>query len=114
MGNLVGLILRIDDGHTKNVRATQSLRYDDSMREDAVALPAQRVDELALWCSVQELTAFHQDSPGETRRRELLKGANDLLANARYTGENWLLRYLPNGRRWERAMNLIREADPTH
>jgi len=58
------------------------------MREDTAAILAQRVDEVALWCSVQELTAFHQDSPDETRRRELLKEANRLLATARYRGEN--------------------------
>ena len=82
------------------------------MRPDTTAIVAQRIDEVALWCSFQELTAFHNDSPDESRRRGLLKEANRLLATARYTGESWLQRSLPNGRRWTRAMNLIREADP--
>lgn len=40
------------------------------------------------------------------------EGASRLLATARYKGDGWLQRSLPNGRRWTRAMNLIREADP--
>lgn len=67
---------------------------------------------MALWCSLQELTAIHQDSPDQSRRRELLKEANRLLATAKYKGEGWLQRSLPNGRRWTRAMNLVKEADP--
>ena len=82
------------------------------MRQDTAAILAQRVDEVALWCSLQELTAFHQDSPDQARRRELLKEANRLLVKARYRGQSWLQRSLPNGRQWTRAMNLIREADP--
>lgn len=81
------------------------------MRPDTTAILTQRVDEVALWCSLQELTAIHRDSPDQTRRRELLKEANRLLATARYKGESWLQRSLPNGRRWTRATNLIREAD---
>ena len=87
-------------------------RYDDPMRLDTAAILAQRVDEVASWCSLQELTAFHQDSPDQAHRRELLKEANRLLTTARYKGESWLQRSLPNGRRWTRAMNLIKEADP--
>jgi hypothetical protein len=83
-----------------------------SMRQDTTAILAQMVDEVALWCSLQELTAIHQDSPDQSRRRELLKEANRLLATAKYHGEGWLQRSLPNGRRWTRAMNLLREADP--
>jgi len=82
------------------------------MRQDTAAILAQRVDEVALWCSLQELTAIHQDSPDQSRRRELLKEANRLLAGARYKGESWLQRSLPNGRRRTRAMNLIRDAGP--
>jgi hypothetical protein len=82
------------------------------MKLDTAAILAQRADEVVLWCSLQELTAFHQDSPDQAHRRELLKEANRLLARARYKGESWFQRTLPNGRRWKRAMNLIREADP--
>jgi hypothetical protein len=82
------------------------------MKPDTTAIVAQRIDEVALWCSFQELKTFHQDSPDESRRRELLKEANHLLATTRYTGDSWLQRSLPNGRRWTRAMNLMREADP--
>ena len=82
------------------------------MRPDTTAIVAQRIDEVALWCSFQELTASHQDSPDESRRRELLKEADRLLATASYTGKSWLQRSLPSGRRWTRAMNLLREADP--
>jgi hypothetical protein len=81
------------------------------MRHDTAAILAQRIDEVALWCSLQELSAFHQDSPDQARRRELLKEANR-LATAGYNGDSWLQRFLPNGRRWARAMNLIKEADP--
>jgi hypothetical protein len=87
-------------------------RYDDSMKQDTTAILAQRVEEVALWCSLQELTAFHKDSADQARRRELLKEANHLLATARYRGEGWFQRFLPNGRRWTRAMNLTKEADP--
>ncbi len=80
------------------------------MSLDTAAILAQRVDEVKLWCSLQELTAFHQDSPEQARRRELLKEANHLLATTRYPGESWLQQSLPNGRRWTRAMNLLREA----
>jgi hypothetical protein len=72
----------------------------------------QRVGEVALWCSLQELTAFHQDSAEEARRRELLKEANTLLATVKYKREGWLQRLLPGEERWTRAMNLLREADP--
>ena len=82
------------------------------MEPDTTAIVARRVDEVALWCSFQELTALHQDSPDESRRRELLKEANRLLMTTKYPGESWLQRCLPKGRRWTRAMNLIREADP--
>jgi hypothetical protein len=82
------------------------------MRQDTAAIPAQSIDEVALWCSLQELTAFHQDSPEQARRRELLKEANRLLMATRYKGEGWLQRSLPNGRRWTRAINLLKEADP--
>jgi hypothetical protein len=82
------------------------------MEPDTTAIVARRVDEVALWCSFQELTALHQDSPDESRRRELLKEANRLLMTAKYPGESWLQQYLPKGLRWTRAMNLIREADP--
>jgi hypothetical protein len=82
------------------------------MRQDTAAIPAQCIDEVALWCSLQELTAFHHDSPEQARRRELLKEANRLLMTTRYKGESWLQRSLPNGRRWARAINLLKEADP--
>jgi hypothetical protein len=82
------------------------------MKPGMTAIAAQRIDEVALWCSFQELTAFHQDSPDESRRRELLKEANRLLATAKYPGESWLQRSLPDGRRWTRAMSLLRETDP--
>lgn len=81
------------------------------MKPDTTGILAQRIDEVALWCSFQELTAFHQDSPDESRRRELLKEANRLLATPRPRA-SWIQRFLPNGRRWTCAMNLIREADP--
>lgn len=82
------------------------------MSQDTDAILAQRVDEVKLWCSLQELTAFHQDSPEQARRRELLREANLLLATTRYPGESWLQKSLPNGRRWTRAMDLLKEADP--
>lgn len=82
------------------------------MRRDTTALPAQRIPEVALWCSLQTLTGLHQDSPDEARRRGLMKEASSLLASARYPGDSWLRRSLPSGRRWTRAMNLISEADP--
>ncbi len=82
------------------------------MRQDSNPILTQRVGEVALWCSLQELTAFHQDSPEEGRRRELLKEANALLATVKYKREGWLQRFLPCEERWTRAMNLIREADP--
>jgi len=41
-----------------------------------------------------------------------MKEANSLLASAKYPGDSWLRRVLPNGRHWTRAMNLTREADP--
>lgn len=81
------------------------------MKPDTTRILAQRIDEVAFWCSFQKLTAFYQDSPDESRRRELLKEANRLLATPRF-GASWLQRFLPSGRRWKRAMNLIREADP--
>ncbi len=67
---------------------------------------------MALWCSLQELTAIHQDSPEQSRRRELLKEAYRLLATAKFNGDSWRQRFLPSGRRWTRAMNLIRDAAP--
>jgi hypothetical protein len=82
------------------------------MRRDTTALPAKRIPEVALWCSLQAVTSFHQDSSDEARRRGLIKEASSLLTSARYPGDSWLQRKLPNGRRWARAMNLIREADP--
>jgi hypothetical protein len=67
---------------------------------------------VAFWCSLQALTGLHQDSPDEARRRGLVKEASSLLTSARYPGDSWLQRSLPNGRRRTRAMNLFREADP--
>jgi hypothetical protein len=87
-------------------------RYDDPMRRDPTALPTNRVAEVALWCSLQQLTGFHQDSADEARRRELMREAARLLATARYKGDSWLQRSRPGERRWTRAMNLLREADP--
>src|ERR1700685_118721 len=81
------------------------------MGQDTDAILAQRVDEVKLWCSLQELTAFHEDSPEETRRRELVIKADRLLARTEIPGQSWLQQYLPNGRRWRRAMSLYREAD---
>ena len=75
-------------------------------------MPIERITEVALWCALQPLTGFHEDSPDETRRRDLLKEASHLLAKARYPGDSWLRRHLPNGRRWTRAMKLLTEADP--
>ena len=82
------------------------------MKCDTTGLPAQRVAEVAAWCSLQQLAGVHQDSPEEERRRELAKEASRLLATARYPGNSWLRRLLPNERRWTRAMNLLKEADP--
>lgn len=82
------------------------------MGQDAAAILAQRVDEVKLWCSLQELTAFHEDSPEQARRRGLLIEAGRLMARTRHPGQSWLQRCLPNGRRWRRAMSLYREADP--
>src|SRR5882724_3082569 len=81
------------------------------MRRDTTAFPAERIPEVALWCSLQAVTGLHRDSPDEARRRRLVKEAGFLLTSARYPGDSWLQRSLPNGRRWTRAMNLIREAD---
>ena len=88
------------------------------MKLNAKRLPAERVSEVALWCSLQTLTASHQDSPDEARRRELCKEADRLIAD--YYERSSLLRHLPNllqrhlpsERRWTRAMSLLREADP--
>jgi len=70
------------------------------MNNDTTAGLAQRIDEVESWCSLQELTPFHRDSPEEARRRELLKEASRLLATAKYPSENWT-----------RALELLREAD---
>ena len=82
------------------------------MRQDSTASLIQRIGEVALWCSRQELTAFHEDSPDEARRRDLLKEANSLLATVRHRREGWLQRFLPTEQLWSRAIDLIREADP--
>ena len=87
-------------------------RYDDPMKRDAAGVLTQRVAEVAMWCSLQELTVFHQDSPDEARRRESMREAARLLTRVRYPGDSWLQRALPNGRGWTRAMKLIKEADP--
>jgi len=92
----------------------QGVGYDDSMRQHSTPVLTQRVGEVALWCSLQELTAFHQDSAEEARRRELLKEANTLLATVKYKREGWLQRLLPGEERWTRAMNLLREPTLTH
>jgi hypothetical protein len=92
----------------------QNVGYDGSMRQDSAVTLAQRTYEVAQWCSFQKLTAFHQDSPDEARRRELLTEANNLLATVKYNRDSWLKQLLPgpDEQRWTRAMNLIREADP--
>jgi hypothetical protein len=89
-----------------------SARDDDPMRRDMAALPAERISEVALWCSLHGVTGVHLDTPDEARRRRLMKEANSLLASAKYPCDSWLRRSLPSGRRWTRAMNLMREADP--
>ena len=60
----------------------------------------------------RRLPDFMRTRWAKTRRRELMKEASRLLATARYPGDSWLRRSLPNGRRWTRAMKLISEADP--
>jgi hypothetical protein len=63
---------------------SSSTGYDDRMRLDPTALPAERIPEVALWCSLQAVTELHKDSPDEARRRRLMKEANSLLASAKY------------------------------
>jgi hypothetical protein len=106
------------------------------MWQDSTPILTKRVGEVALWCALQELTAFHQDSPEEARRRELMKEASRLLATAsphidrdsgwRQTLFHPMAKLMacftknpgsdrnnePEGEGWTRAMNLIREADP--
>lgn len=82
------------------------------MTQNSTAVLAPNVNEVALWCSLQALTASHQDSPDQARRRDLLKEANRLLATCEIKRERWLHRFLPKERRWTQAMALIREADP--
>jgi hypothetical protein len=93
-------------------------RYHHYVEPAATRLPTEKISEVAFWCSFQTLTGFHQDSPNEARRRELMKEAGHLLAGyyannslARYLPD-WLRRHLPRERRWNRAMGLVREADP--
>lgn len=76
------------------------------------------MSEVVSWCSLQTLTDFHQDSPDEARRREMLGEAGRLL-DGYYSWNsmlghlpNWLQKHLPSERRWTRAMTLFREADP--
>ena len=76
------------------------------------ALLTDVIAEVALWCSRERLVEIHEDSPDEARRRELMKEAGRILTSTKYPGDSWLSRFLPNGRRWERAMTLLREADP--
>lgn len=78
---------------------------------DAAAF-SERISEIKTWIAAQELTAVHQDSPDQARRRLLLEEASRLLRTARYPGESWLKRSLPSGRRWTRAMDLLKHADP--
>ncbi|MCX6593127.1 MAG: hypothetical protein NTZ56_16545 [Acidobacteria bacterium] len=82
------------------------------MSRDAHGVPTQLIAEVALWCSLQKLTAVHEDSPDEARRRALMKEAAHLLDAARSRGSGWLEELLPDDRRWTRAMDLIKEADP--
>ncbi len=92
--------------------------YDGPVKPNATHFPTERVSEVALWCSLQTLTGFHQDSPDEARRRELLKEAGRLMEGYHQRNSllrhlpNWLQRHLPSERRWTRAMTLLGEADP--
>lgn len=93
-------------------------RYDNRVKADAIGLQTERVSEVALWCSFQSLTGFHEDSPDEARRRELMNQASQLLAkyhkvsSLRRHVPSWLQRYLPNERLWNRALQLIEAAAP--
>jgi hypothetical protein len=82
------------------------------MSHNATGLPTQLIAEVAQWCLLQKLTAVHEDSPDEARRRALMKEAGNLLDVARIEGTSWLQKLLPNDRRSNRAMALIKEADP--
>lgn len=84
--------------------------YRDRMGIDAGAL-SERIAEARIWCSVQDLTASHQDSPDEARRRKLGEEASQLLAAHYRKRDGWLQHFLPDNRLWDRAMNLLKEAD---
>lgn len=75
-------------------------------------MPIERIPEVPSWCALQALTGFHEDSLGENPPSGIDERGIPLLATARYPGDSWLRRSLPNGRRWTRAMKLISEADP--
>ena len=88
------------------------------LKPDVTSLLTEKLSEVALWCSLQTLTWFHQDSADEARRRELLKEAGRLMAGyhqgnslARHL-PNWLQQHLPKEQRWARALSLLTEADP--
>ena len=104
--------------YTTRLPALFRQSYDGPVKLNATSLPTERVSEVALWCSLQKLTGFHQDSPDEARRRELLNEAGRLMAGYHERTSllrhlpSWLQRQLPSERRWTRAITLLREADP--
>jgi hypothetical protein len=80
-------------------------------------LPAGLIEEVAAWCSLQKLTAVHEDSPDEIRRRALREEASRLLDAARSAQSGLLEKLLPrqfrlSERIWAKGIALLQEADP--
>lgn len=86
--------------------------HEMSILVDSNLVLTQRVREVALWCSLHELTPFHPDTPDEARRRRLLEEASGILANLTYKRNGWFRKLLADDGSYEKAMGLLREADP--
>lgn len=69
----------------------------------------QSLEEVASWCSLHELTATHEDSAEQARRRRMISEASSLL-RAAYKG-GWHNK-LSETREWSKAMALLKESDP--
>lgn len=79
---------------------------------DSSTVLTQRVRDVAFWCSLQKLAAFHDDSPDEARRRELIEEANRLFDNLTHKPRGWLQRLFSTDESYKRAMELLRQAEP--